>query len=221
MTQPFYKNLKVLVLSISIIFSLTHCSRPPAPPIPDNSKPIVGLVGGMAIGAAVSPFTSVTVPAAVVMGGIYSGVVGKLLAGNSTLFSDLDRAHLQLFKIGQNYMFVLPADAYFYADSSHLNEAFYPALDRIAEFLRQCETEVIKVAGFTDNVGNQTRNVALSRQQAQNILDYLWNQGLDARMMYSVGYGEQFPIANNDYLEGRSANRRVQITFQLIPTEDV
>ena len=203
------------------MFALISCTRPPAPPIPDNSKTVVGLASGMAIGAAVSPFTSVSLPAAVVMGGIYSSVISKLLLNENTLLADLDRSHLQLFKVGQNYMFVLPATSYFYANSSHLNEAFYPSLDHIAEFLRNRETEVIKVAGFTDNVGDQTRNMALSRQQAQNIMNYLWHKGLDARMMYSVGYGEQFPIASNDYMEGRAANRRVQITFQLIPTEDV
>jgi chemotaxis protein MotB len=37
------------------------------------------------------------------------------------------------------------------------------------------------------------------------------NQGVDPQRLKIVGLGEQHPIASNDTLEGRNANRRVRI----------
>ena len=201
---------------------LAGCTNAPAPPSPSNNQQATGMAIGIGAGAIAGAFSGiVAAPAGAVMGGITAGAIGHYLANRNTLLSELDRGHLQLVKVGQEYMFILPADSYFYSNSTHVNEAFYATLDDIATFLKDYETEQIKVAGYTDNIGNQTRNVALSRQQAQNIMHYLWGRGLNARTIYSIGYGEQFPVARNDYEDGRAANRRVQITFREIPANNV
>lgn len=212
-----FRSITIILLIATL---LAACDRAPAPPIPDNKTQASGMAAGAAAGATIGAFSGVvTAPAGAAIGGIAGGAVGHFLATRDTLFSDLDRDHLQLVRIGEEYMIYLPSDVYFYNNSTHLNESFFPALDNIAKFINKHETELIKVAGYTDNIGNNTRNIALSRQQAQNVLNYLWRKGLNARMMYSAGYGSEFPVARNDYPDGRSANRRVQITFRAIPKD--
>lgn len=213
-------SLQKLILPLLLGLFLASCTHAPAPPIPDNEIQAAGIVVGAVTGATLGAFTGVvSAPAAAVLGGITGGAIGHYLAARDTLFTDLDRDHLQLVRIGEEYMIYLPSDVYFYNNSTHLNESFYPALNNIAKFINQHETELIKIAGYTDNIGNQTRNVALSRQQAQNIMNYLSRKGLNARMMYSTGYGDEFPVARNDYEEGRASNRRIQITFRAIPKD--
>ena len=203
-----------------LLLLVASCSSVPVPPIPSNETQIVGVATGAATGAILGTFSGVvSAPAGAIMGGIAGGAVGQYLAKHDNL-SELNRAHLQLVRVGEEYMIYLPSDAYFYNNSTHINERFYPALNNIAQFLQQYETTSIKVAGYTDNIGNKTRNLALSRQQAQNIMDYLWQQGLNGRLIYSVGYGDGFPVARNDDEQGRAANRRVQITFRAIPPDD-
>lgn len=222
MPLTVYKKTSQLIVLLLLFSTVVGCVRKQPPPVPDNHKMAAGMIVGATAGAALGGFSGVVAaPAAAALGSIAGGAIGHYLATRDDLYSELDRAHLQIFKVGQEYMIVLPTDSYFFGNSSHVNEAFYPSLNRVAEFIKQHETESIKVAGYTDNHGNQIRNVALSRQQAQNILNYLWHKGLDARMIYSIGYGEQFPVANNDSLDGRLANRRVQITFRDIPKDSV
>lgn len=218
-----YKKKATLCAFFLLLASiLAGCSRASAPPIPENNRMATGVAIGAAAGGTIASFSGViTAPAGAMIGGIAGGAIADYLAKRDDLFTDLDRGRMQIFKVGQEYMIVLPADAYFFQNSTHVNEAFYRSLDSVAEYIQKYETEVIKVAGYTDNVGNPTRNVALSRQQAQNILNYLWNKGLDTRMMYSIGYGEQFPVADNGSSDGRDANRRVQITFREIPQKPV
>lgn len=201
-----------------ILISACAPTRPPA--IPDNNKVATGVAVGLATGVVVGAMsTGVSVPVAAAMGGIIGGAIGTALSEDEPLLFELDRDHVQLIRVGEDIMLVLSSDYYFYPNSTHLNENFFPALDRIADYLRLFETTTIKIAGYTDAIGDELRNVALSRQQAQNIAKYLWARGLDARMMYTIGYGCQFPIANNATYEGRAANRRVQITFRYVPID--
>lgn len=217
--QSFYCRFFSHSFLCIIFLYLAACANPP-PAIPDNGKVATGIVIGAATGAVVGSMTSgVPVPIATAIGGITGGAIGMALRDRDPLLSELDRDHVQIVRIGEEIMIILPSDDYFYPKSTHMNENFYPALDRVAQYIRLYETTNIKVAGYTDAIGDELRNLALSRQQAQNIAKYLWNRGLDSRMIYSIGYGCQFPIANNDTPSGRSQNRRVQITFRYIPPD--
>lgn len=114
---------------------------------------------------------------------------------------------------GQQSLLVLPADKFFFMNSSHLNGANYATLNVLSTYISLFDVETIKVSGYSDNCGDPLRAVALSRQQAQNIADYLKNQGIKAPIIYATGYGCTFPIADNQRSDGRAMNRRIQVTF--------
>lgn len=218
----FVSRFKKLLFIVAITLLISACGhRDPVPAsIPDNSKMTDSIAAGMLGGATIGALsTGVGIPITAAMGGIIGGVVGQIITESDALLADLNREHLQIMRVGEDLMIVLPTDSYFYPNSSRLNEHFYSGLNHVADFIKLFETEVIKIAGYTDATGNNMRNLALSRQQAQNISHYLWDQGLDARMMYATGYGSAFPIANNYEHGGRAANRRVQISFRIIPKD--
>ncbi|MBI2894510.1 MAG: OmpA family protein [Deltaproteobacteria bacterium] len=85
-------------------------------------------------------------------------------------------------------------------------------LDRIVEYLRHKASARIRVAGYTDNVGNPRTNQTLSEQRAQAVRAYLVSQGIDGGRVEAVGHGDQSPIAPNDTEEGRQQNRRIEAT---------
>lgn len=204
-----------------IVMCSACSSQKMAPPAPRSKAMATSVAAGAVSGAVIGSVAS-GVPNALtaVMGGIVGGAVGLKLTEQiapNQLNNDLRRGNVQVIKVGEDIMVVLPSHSFFYDDSSHLNEAFYPVLDDVAKFMSQYQTVAVKVSGYTDDQGDKTRNQALSRQQAQNIAKYIQHQGLDARYIYATGYGGEFPIATNETLEGRYINRRVQITFREIP----
>lgn len=127
--------------------------------------------------------------------------------------------NVQLIQVGDDIKFVLPSECFFLDNTAALNSKSYPSLDMIASFICGLEKMNLKVAGYTDCEDCHIRNIALSRQQAQVIADYLWKRGVDARVLYAVGYGECVPIACNSTCKGRALNRRVEITVRKI-TDD-
>ena len=69
----------------------------------------------------------------------------------------------------------------------------------------------VEIQGHTDNVGNNTTNLKLSQARADAVRLYLIQKGIDSSRLRSVGYGEEFPIADNHTGAGREKNRRVEI----------
>ena len=77
------------------------------------------------------------------------------------------------------------------------------------------------VNGYTDNASigpglqqqGVTSNQVLSEKRAEAVMQYLISQGVKPELVGSQGFGEADPIAPNSTAQGRSMNRRVEITL--------
>jgi outer membrane protein OmpA-like peptidoglycan-associated protein len=81
----------------------------------------------------------------------------------------------------------------------------------IAAILKAHPSAHVAILGHTDNVGDASANLALSRSRAASVLSSLRDQGVAANRMDAQGYGSQRPIADNVTEEGRARNRRVSL----------
>jgi len=70
----------------------------------------------------------------------------------------------------------------------------------------------INITGHTDNVGNEQDNLLLSQQRAQAVRQALLDKGISSARLSHTGKGESEPIASNDTIEGRQANRRTEFS---------
>lgn len=70
------------------------------------------------------------------------------------------------------------------------------------------------VEGHTDSVGSDALNQKLSEERANSVRDFLIEEGIDARRLTAVGFGESKPIATNDTRAGKTLNRRTEINLR-------
>jgi outer membrane protein OmpA-like peptidoglycan-associated protein len=94
-----------------------------------------------------------------------------------------------------------------------LKPAAMAKLDQIAEALRGKE-QPMTVFGFTDNVGTRENNMDLSQKRAAVVRDYLVTKGIPSDLIAAQGKGPDEPVSDNSSIEGRAANRRVEIVVQ-------
>ncbi len=67
------------------------------------------------------------------------------------------------------------------------------------------------IEGHTDDRGDAKHNKSLSARRAKSVVQWFAKKGVDAKRFDSAGYGEEKPIATNETVDGRQANRRVEI----------
>ncbi len=101
----------------------------------------------------------------------------------------------------------------FETGSATIKPSSYKMLDDIFESAVVAEGLKVGVYGHTDNVGNEASNMSLSDQRAAAVATYLKKKGLKDTRVETQGYGSSKPIADNNTAEGKSKNRRVEITL--------
>jgi outer membrane protein OmpA-like peptidoglycan-associated protein len=144
----------------------------------------------------------------------------RLCAGHIRQIHRIEEGKVKVIQIGEMITFILPSDLYFMQDTPLLNPNYYYVLAQIACLIEDLPKYVVVIAGYTDSSCNEMRNVALTRQQAMAVLNFLWDQRIDSRVLGAVGYGSQNPIASNNTIRGRADNRRIEITLRLRTTPD-
>jgi outer membrane protein OmpA-like peptidoglycan-associated protein len=86
---------------------------------------------------------------------------------------------------------------------------------QLADKLIFDESLKISIAGFTDNTGNAEYNKKLSLLRAENVKHYMLDLGVNEGQIIVSANGISYPAANNNTMEGRATNRRVEML--LIP----
>jgi outer membrane protein OmpA-like peptidoglycan-associated protein len=106
----------------------------------------------------------------------------------------------------------------FGSSSAELPASIASFLQNAAENLKQMPAGyVLEIAGYTDNTGDATKNVALSRRRADAVREALVKSGANADMLVAKGYGSADPIASNDTPDGRLRNRRIEYRLSRTP----
>jgi type II secretory pathway predicted ATPase ExeA/outer membrane protein OmpA-like peptidoglycan-associated protein len=81
------------------------------------------------------------------------------------------------------------------------------------EDLEQYPEARLLVKGFVSAKSNTPENIKMSEERALNVQKFMQEKGIDAKRIEVVGMGNKEPIASNDTAEGRSKNRRVEVSI--------
>ncbi len=94
--------------------------------------------------------------------------------------------------------------------SDVLKEISLPELNRLVKLLKENPNMEIEISGHTDAVGTDAENQLLSDKRAASVKNYLVQKGIKATRLFSIGYGETQPVADNNNDTDRQLNRRVE-----------
>jgi outer membrane protein OmpA-like peptidoglycan-associated protein len=108
-------------------------------------------------------------------------------------------------------LIILGAELLFETNKSALRSEHFLTLNSIVEYLQMHPERSVRISGHTDNVGKEANNLALSKQRADVVAEYLIRNGIDRVRIETAGLGSAKPIAENKTNEGRKKNRRVEL----------
>lgn len=110
----------------------------------------------------------------------------------------------------------LAADDTFVDRTSMLAPAAADELEAIAEALRRnAANATVEVYGFSDDVGNEERNLELSTSRAHAVRDFLVSHGVRADRAAAEGRGARDTVDSNASPQGRANNRRIEIVARV------
>ena len=105
----------------------------------------------------------------------------------------------------------IPSDVSFDTNRYEIKSNLRPILDRFATTLNQNPVTMVTIIGHTDSTGTDAINNPLSVNRAVSTRDYLVARGVATNRIAIDGRGSREPIADNNTVDGRAKNRRVEI----------
>ncbi|MEI8278612.1 MAG: OmpA family protein [Bacteroidota bacterium] len=103
---------------------------------------------------------------------------------------------------------------YFETAKATLKPESFKQLNIIANILNEDENLFADIEGYTDNVGQDMKNLKLSEERANACRNYLIEKGISADRLTARGYGPVLPVADNKTPAGRAQNRRTEVKLR-------
>ncbi len=106
----------------------------------------------------------------------------------------------------------VPGEGLFATNSDRIEPTANDTLAKVAELINAYDDHQVKIVGYTDAIGDAAYNKVLSQRRANLIKQFFVdNFDINGARLATEGRGEEDPIASNDTLTGRQANRRVEV----------
>ncbi len=108
-------------------------------------------------------------------------------------------------------MLVTLGDVLFEFGRADIKPGSQGALRKLADYLQQHTDRRVLIEGYTDSVGSDAANLALSQRRAESVAAALGAMGVATSRISTRGYGESYPVADNGTDTNRALNRRVEV----------
>ena len=211
------------VITASLV--LAACSTPPAPQSVASAAPVVR--GPNISAATLGPVLNtrrvrVQATSAAGIGPVPSGsVVAYIDRQERDLRARTTGSGVEIVRQGQNIDVRMTSGIAFDFNASTVKAQFRATMVAVAQTLAAYPSTFVDVAGFTDSLGTDPVNQALSDQRAAAVADNLSRLGVNRARIAAKGYGKAQPVASNADEAGRARNRRVEIHISPIVDDDV
>ena len=218
MNHPRKKPLVRGVLLGGMALSLVACqTTDPYTGEQKTSNAAKGAGIGAASGAIIGAIAGGSRESAAIGAGI--GVLAGAGVGHymdqqeAKLRAQLEGTGVSVTRNGDQIILNMPGNVTFASNQADIRADFYPVLDSVGLVLEEFEKTLVEVVGHTDSTGSDAINQPLSERRAASVGAYLKSRGVIPQRLATNGVGSRYPISDNDTVEGRALNRRVEITL--------
>jgi outer membrane protein OmpA-like peptidoglycan-associated protein len=131
----------------------------------------------------------------------------------TVLQDELRGTGVRVSKQGQQIVLEMPSDVTFSFNKYNIQPRFYGVLDAVSHTLSKYPATYVDVNGHTDAIGSFSYNQVLSEKRADSVADFLAARQVNPARLHVQGFGKTEPVASNATIDGRAANRRVEIVL--------
>jgi outer membrane protein OmpA-like peptidoglycan-associated protein len=204
------RGMAIAMVILMLVFPFTSCKLNRTAKGGAIGAGIGGAVGGVIGHKAGNTVVGVLVGAAV--GGAAGALIGRHMDKQAAeLQNDLKGATVQ--RVGEGILITFNDGLQFDVNSSELRQNARTNLNELARVINKYDDTNVLIEGHTDITGSLSHNQTLSERRAESVRRFLIGQGVVATRLASVGYGPSQPLADNETVEGRQINRRVEVAI--------
>lgn len=217
-------KLAVASISLAALLGATACTTTdPYSTSPNRNNTGTGAIAGALGGALLGYLTNTSNGEQGRKNALIGAGVGALAGAGVGQYMDRQQRALEaelsgtgvgVARQGDTLVLRMPSDVTFATNQSSIDSRFLPVLADVARVLNEYDRSMVDVIGHTDSSGGDAINQPLSERRASSVAAYLMNNGVIRERLYVAGNSARNPIGDNNTVEGKAKNRRVEILIR-------
>jgi len=222
--KTIIQKLTMVLLALVLVTGLNSCK---ATQNANNKQKgaVIGAAGGAILGAIIGNNTGKKGSGGelgAVIGGVVGGTAGVLIGNKmdkqaQKIEEEIPGAKVERIDDAIVVTFDENSGVYFDTNKYNINSDSEILLDKLANILVEYPDTNVLVVGHTDSTGADEYNMTLSKNRAYAVTNFFMQKDLGAGRFTTKWFGEEQPIADNNTVDGRAQNRRVNLA--ILPNE--
>lgn len=202
------KKIVALTLVCTFFALSLSCSR-------TQKGALIGAGAGAVVGGVIGKVAGNTAVGAILgaaVGGAAGAYIGHYMDKQAEEMKR-DIAGAKIERVGEGIKITFDSGLMFDVNKASLRQESKDNLAKVAKILNKYEDTDVLLEGHTDATGSDEYNQKLSEKRSRAVANHLVSLAVDSKRFTSEGYGESQPIADNETVEGRQQNRRVEVAI--------
>lgn len=220
-----FTKMKIITLVMAGSLTFSSCEA-----IKNTNRTQRGAAGGAAGGAVIGGVIGNNVgdgnntALGAIIGGVVGGAAGAYIGNRMDkqareIEQEVPGAEVKRVGEGISITFDENSGVYFATNKHNINSASQESLNKLIKIFKDYPNTNILIEGHTDNTGRAEYNMQLSEKRANSVANFFSQNGISSNRFTTKWYGEEQPKYDNNTVDGRSKNRRVEIA--IIANEDL
>lgn len=105
----------------------------------------------------------------------------------------------------------IPASKLFMPNETTLRQGAGALLSPIKRYLKDPDMYRVLMVMHTDNTGSEAYRDNITEERAEAVFDWFRDQHVNTKYLFPYAYGNEMPLVENNTMENRSRNRRLEI----------
>jgi hypothetical protein len=105
----------------------------------------------------------------------------------------------------------IPASKLFMPNETTLRQGAGALLSPIKRYLKDPDMYRVLMVMHTDNTGSEAYRDNITEERAEAVFDWFRDQHVNTKYLFPYAYGDEMPLVENNTMENRSRNRRLEI----------
>lgn len=118
---------------------------------------------------------------------------------------------VETFRNKEVLLITIPASRLFSPNETMLRPGAAALLNPIKRYLKEPDMYRVLMVMHTDNTGSEAYRDQITEERSKAVFDWFQKQNVNTNYLFPYAYGDGMPLVENNTMDNRSKNRRLEI----------
>ncbi len=118
---------------------------------------------------------------------------------------------VETFRNKEVLLITIPASKIFAPNDVEVRKEAATLLAPLKRYLKEPDMYRVLLVMHTDNTGSEKYREHLTEERSTAVFDWFVKEGCDTRYLFSYAYGDDMPLVENNSMNNRELNRRLEV----------